>query len=83
MKDQANVQLAAGAPFMSNSDVQAQMEKAGVPQDVTNEVIDQNEKSQIDGLRAALAILAVIGVIALFLSGNIPKRQPGSAPAPA
>jgi len=83
MKDQANVQLAAGAPFMSNSDVQAQMEKAGVPQDVTNEVIDQNEASQVDGLRAALAILGVMGVIALFFTGRIPKQQPGSAPAPA
>ena len=81
MKDQANVQLAAGAPFISNSDVEAQMKEAGVSQDVTDEVIDQNEKSQIDGLRASLAVLSLMGVIALFFTGRIPKQQPGAEPA--
>jgi hypothetical protein len=28
-------------------------------------------------------VLAVMGVIALFFTGAIPKRQPGSEPAPA
>ena len=83
LKDQANVSLAAGAPFISNSDAQKQMEKAGVPADVQDEVIAQNETSQIDGLRAALSVLAVMGVIALFFTGRIPKKQPGSEPAPA
>ena len=83
MKDQANVQLAAGAPFVSNSAVQAQLKEAGVPQDVADEVLAQNETSQIAGLRAALAVLAVMGVIALFFTRRIPKRQPGSEPEPA
>jgi EmrB/QacA subfamily drug resistance transporter len=81
MKDQANVNLAAGAPFMSNADVTAQMEKAGVPADVQDDVLAQNEASQIEGLRAALSILAVLGVVALFFTGRIPNKQPGSEPA--
>jgi MFS family permease len=83
MKDQANVNLAAGAPFMSNADVTAQMKKAGVPANVQDDVLAQNEASQIDGLRAALSVLAVMGVISLFFTGRIPKRQPGSEPEPA
>jgi len=83
MKDQANVNLAAGAPFMSNADVTAQMEKAGVPADVQDDVLAQNEASQIEGLRAALSILAVLGVVSLFFTGRIPNKQPGSEPAPA
>jgi len=83
MKDQANVNLAAGAPFISNSDAQAQMEKAGVPTDVQDDVLSEYEASQIAGLRSALSVLAIIGVIALFFTGQIPRKQPGSEPEPA
>ena len=82
-KDQANVQLAAGAPFISDKDLEAQMSKAGYSQDQIDVALKQNEESQIDGLRTALSVLAVMGVIALFFTGRIPKVQPGSAPAPA
>ena len=80
VKDQANTELAAGAPFISNAEVEAGLTEAGVPADVQKEIIDQNEASQIDGLRAALSILAVMGVIALFFTGRIPKKQPGTRP---
>ena len=83
LKDQANVNLAAGAPFISTNDAEAQMKEAGVPDDVTSEAIDEYEKSQIAGLRAALVVLAVMGVIALFFTGRIPKEQPGTSSAPA
>jgi MFS family permease len=82
-KDQANVSLAAGAPFMSNADLEAQMSKAGYSQDEIDIATKQNEESQIDGLRTALSILAVMGIIALFFSGRIPRKQPSSEPEPA
>ena len=82
-KDQANVQLAAGAPFISDKDLETQMKAAGYSQAEIDIAVDQNEKSQIDGLRAALSVLAVMGVISLFFTGRIPKKQPGSESAPA
>ncbi len=82
-KSQATTNLAAGAPFISEKDVEAQMTKAGYSQEEIDIAVKQNNESQIDGLRAALAVLAGIGVIALFFTGGIPKRQPGSEPAPA
>ena len=81
VKDQANVSLTAGAPFVSDAQVEAQLKEAGVPKDVSDEIVAQNEKSQVNGLRTALSVLAVMGVIALFFTGRIPKRQPGSQPA--
>ncbi len=82
VKAQANVNLAAGVPFISQADLESQMAAAGASPELTAEVVAQNEASQIEGLRAALAILAIMGVIALFFTGPIPKHQPGSA-APA
>ena len=61
VKDQANVQLAGGAPFISTAQLEESLDAADVPDDVATEIVDQNNASQIDGLRAALAILAVIG----------------------
>ena len=81
-KDQANEQLAAGAPFISDAQVEETLAAQGVPDDVIQEVLDANEPSQIAGLRTALAILAGIGVVALFFTGRIPK-EPVGAPAPA
>ena len=82
-KDQATVSLAAGAPFISDKDVAAQMTKAGYSQAEIDTAVEQNAASQIDGLRAALSVLAVLGVIGLFFTGRIPRRPVGSAPTPA
>ena len=83
MKDQANVNLAAGAPFISNADVQELMDEQDVPADVQDDILALNEESQIAGLRTALSILVVMGVVSLFFTGRIPKKQPGSDPDPA
>jgi MFS family permease len=80
LKDKAETRLAAGAPFISQADAATALEEAGVPEDQTGVILAQNEASQIEGLRAALSILALMGVIALFFTGRIPLRQPGSEP---
>ena len=47
----------------------------------TQAVLDVNEQARLDGLRSALALLAIIGVIALFFTKGIPQEQPGSTDA--
>ncbi|HSD03992.1 MAG TPA: hypothetical protein VLB81_16570 [Gaiellales bacterium] len=46
-----------------------------------NAVIDANAEARIDGLRAALAVLAVFAVLGLFFTGRIPREPVGSAPS--
>ncbi len=84
---QAQTQLAGGVPFMSEADAKAALQKAKVPTATADEIVKQNEKSQIDGLRAAEAILALLALLALPFTRGIPTVQPGAQakprPAPA
>jgi MFS family permease len=76
--NQANVQLAAGAPFVSDAQLQTALDDAGVTGAAAEAVVDVNQQARIDGLRVALIVLAGIALVALFFSGRIPDRQPGS-----
>jgi hypothetical protein len=77
LEQQATVQLASGIPFVSDAQIQQAAEDAGATPEVTAAVVDANEAARVAGLRAALAVLAAIGVIALFFTRRIPSIQPG------
>ena len=77
---QATVELASGIPFVSDAQLESALQQAGVNPETTQAVLDVNEQARLDGLRAALALLALIAVIALFFTRRIPDQQPG-APA--
>jgi len=83
VKSQASVQLAGGVPFLSNADLQAALQDAGASATVTQAALDVNEEARIAGLRAALAVLALIALLGLFPARRIPTRQPAAAPAAA
>jgi MFS family permease len=78
---QASVKLAGGIPFISDADLENALTKAGASNEVTQAVIDENQKARLDGLRIALAALALIALLGLFFSRRIPTEQPGSARA--
>lgn len=78
VKSQANVRLTAGAPFLSDAQLTAALEDAGAKSDVTQAALDANATARIDGLRAALGILALAALTALFFTQRIPATQPGS-----
>ncbi len=75
---QANVELASGIPFISDADLQAALTEAGAGEEVAQAVLDENEQARLDGLRVALAVLALIALVGLFFSARIPTEQPGS-----
>lgn len=78
--EQATVSLSSGIPFVSDAQLEAALDEAGVPPDVAQAIVDDNASARIDGLRAALAVLALAGMVALFATRRLPTRQPVSAP---
>jgi hypothetical protein len=80
---QANVELASGIPFVSNSELESALSDAGVDATTSAAIVDENAQARVDGLRAALALLALIGVVALFFTRRLPERQPATLGAPA
>lgn len=71
---QAEVQLAAGAPFVSEAQLSQGLAAAHVDPAVSTELTAQNRASQLAALHASLAVLAVLAVVALFCTGAIPHR---------
>ena len=76
LSSMAQVKLSSGVPFISNADLEAALKKAGVSASASAAVVDQNASARLAGLRAALSVLAVIALLAVFFSRGIPKKQP-------
>ena len=81
LSSKASVELSAGVPFVSDAQLESAMQQAGIDQETAQAVVDVNEQARVDGLRSALALLAIAGVIALFFTRRIPTQQPGATQA--
>ena len=79
--DQAEVQLSAGAPFLSDADLDQALRDAGVTGEVADDILDANEAARLVGLRQALALLAVVSLVATGFASRLPDRAPGAAAA--
>jgi hypothetical protein len=76
-KQQAQVELAGGVQFVSDADLEAALDEAGVEPATTEATLEAYADARLDGLRSALAILAVLAVVALFLAQGIPTKPVG------
>lgn len=77
VKNQATVELASGVPFLSDAQLETALDTAGTSPEATEAALDANAEARLDGLRAALAILALASLLALFFTQRIPRNQPG------
>ncbi|MGA5064604.1 MFS transporter [Streptomyces exfoliatus] len=78
VKSQAAVELQSGAPFLSDVQLESALDEAGTSERLTQEALEANAAARLDGLRAALAILAFAALVALFFTQRIPTTQPRS-----
>jgi len=80
-KGKATTELAGGVPFVSDADLESALEEAGATSTSTDAALEAYQQARIDGLEAALALLAVLVVLALFLAQLVPRRPIGAAPS--
>ncbi|MFE3992071.1 MFS transporter [Streptomyces goshikiensis] len=83
VKSQAHTNLAGTAPFLSDEQLAAALDEAGTDPAVAQAALDANDSARIDGLRAALGILALTALLALFFTQRIPATQPSVTRGPA
>lgn len=76
----AAVDLAGGIPFVPDDALEDALADAGVPDSESAAIIEENSAARLDGLRAALSVLALISLVALFFARRVPTRQPGAEP---
>jgi hypothetical protein len=79
----ATVELASGIPFISDQDLEAALAGSSLDEQTTNAILEDYGQARVEGIRTALALLAVFAVIALYFTRRIPDRSPGSPPAGA
>ena len=82
VKSEAQVEITGGVPFISDADLEEALDEAGASSSTTDAAIDAYQDARLVGLRSALAILALMALLALFLAQRIPKTQADAAAAP-
>jgi MFS family permease len=79
---QAEVQLASGAPFISDAQLEGALEDAQVPPPTAGAIAEENANARIAALRASLLILTLFALAALFFSRGVPAAPAGAAGRP-
>jgi MFS family permease len=79
VKSKTTTELAAGAPFISDAELETALDEAHVSPKATDAVLEENETAQLDGLRAAISVLAIFSLVAVFVSRRLPTVQPAAA----
>jgi len=83
LTSKAQTELTSGVPFISDADLEAALKDAGVKDPTAQAIADENAQARVDGLRAALSVLAVLALVAVFLSGSLPTTPVGAEQAEA
>jgi MFS family permease len=73
---QAQVELTSGVPFISDNDLHAALDEAHVRPSTADAIVEENADARIDGLRAALAVLGLLALLAFVAARRLPTVQP-------
>lgn len=79
VKQQATTELAAGVPFLSDTQLREALGDNAVPEPQATQILDINEAARLDALRVAFFVTALLAIAALFCTGRIPRRPQGES----
>ncbi|WP_051165490.1 MFS transporter [Nocardia testacea] len=74
VQQQATTELAAGVPFLSDTQLRDALTAAGVDGPTTDSVVAVNSAARLDALHTAFAATALLAVLALFVTRRLPER---------
>jgi len=80
VKSKATVELAGGAPFISDAQLKTALDQAGVQPQAADAIVEENATARLKALRSSLSALAIIALVALLFSRRLPTEQPASEP---
>ncbi|QMW64695.1 MFS transporter [Mumia sp. ZJ1417] len=78
LSDRAEVSLASGVPFVSDSQLEDGLAEAGIPTAEANAIVEENTDARIAGLRASLLVLAFFIMAALYFTRLLPTVPAGA-----
>ena len=74
VKTSASTELAGGVPFVSDADLKAALDKAGVSTAAADAIVTENANARLVGLRSSLTVLALIALLAIVWTFRIPRE---------
>src|SRR5215213_4787380 len=75
VKQQVQVQLSAGASFVTAEQVEATAQQAGVGDPETAEIVSDYEDAQLTALKTAFLFAALLALASFFATRNLPGRR--------
>ena len=64
--------------FVSDDQLESALLSTDLPPEQIDEIVDQNAESRIIALQISLAVLALLGLLALLSANRLPDAQPDS-----
>jgi hypothetical protein len=78
VKEAAATPIVGGVPFISDKQLSDALTAAGVTGTEAEAILDVNAAARLDALKEAFGVTALLTVGALFFTGRLPRRAPGS-----
>jgi EmrB/QacA subfamily drug resistance transporter len=84
LKQQAQVELSSGVPFVSDAQLESALAKTDIPPAQQQEIVAINADARLGALRRGMVVVSLFVLLALLLSPRLPAEpQTGEATAPA